>query len=101
MIPPANDTIFWRQYIDPRASAYQITSNYIDSCSQRQAPGFVCMSDCSTLARCVFRNNGWETIPLQLCDTQQGLFCNANEQACSRNPGPCNPGNGQGFNLIH
>lgn len=97
MIPPANNTSFWRQFLDPRASAYQITSSYIETCQGRQAPGFVCTADCSSLARCVFRNNVWETIPLQRCDAGQGLFCNANEQACSRNPGPCNPGNGGGW----
>ena len=48
--------------------------------------GFVCM-DCSILARCVFRNNGWDTVPLEVCDAGQNQFCNANEQRCSANPG--------------
>lgn len=52
--------------------------------------------DCSVLARCVFRNNGWDTIPLEVCDAGQGLYCHANEQRCSSNSGPCNPGAGQG-----
>lgn len=54
--------------------------------------------DCSVLARCVFRNNGWDTIALEFCDAGQGLYCNANEQKCSASPGPCNPGAGQGKN---
>lgn len=57
--------------------------------------GFICM-DCSVLARCVFRNNGWDTIPLEVCDAGQNLYCHANEQRCSSSPGPCNPGAGQG-----
>jgi len=86
----------WARYVDPKAA--QVTSYqtvFLDSCNQRQAPGFVCM-DCSVLARCVYRNNGWDTIPLEYCDAGQGLYCHANEQRCSANPGPCNPGAGQG-----
>jgi len=86
---------FWRRYVDPSAAVLSISTNYIDTCNARQAPGFVCM-DCSILARCVFRNNGWDTVPLEVCDAGQNLFCHANEQRCSSNPGPCNPGGGQG-----
>lgn len=52
--------------------------------------------DCNVLARCVFRNNGWDTVPLESCDAGQGLYCHANEQRCSASPGPCNPGSGAG-----
>lgn len=53
--------------------------------------------DCSILARCVFRNNGWDTVPLEYCDAGQGLFCNTNEQRCSSGPGPCNRDQGGGI----
>lgn len=72
---------------------WQIPSNFIE---KPRRLGFVCM-DCSILARCVFRNNAWEAIPLELCDAGQNLFCNANEQRCSSSPGACNPGLGGGM----
>lgn len=56
--------------------------------SQRHL-GLICM-DCSNLARCVYRNNGWDTIPLEFCDSGQNLFCHEQEQRCSTSPGPCN-----------
>lgn len=43
--------------------------------------------DCQVLGRCVFRNNQWDTIPVEACDAGQGLYCHANEQRCSPNPG--------------
>lgn len=61
--------------------------------------GFIC-SDCQTLARCIYRNGHWETIWLEACDAGQGLYCNANEQACSPNPGPCHPGTGGGGDAL-
>lgn len=70
---------------------WQFPPNFIKN--KFVALGFVCM-ECSILARCVFRNNGWEAIPLELCDAGQNLYCNANEQRCSASPGPCNPGQG-------
>lgn len=55
--------------------------------------GFIC-STCNVLSSCVFRNNGWDTIGLELCP--DGLFCNVNEGKCSSSPGPCNNPNTQG-----
>lgn len=86
-----NETTFWRQSIDSKAVSYQISTFSIDSCLQRKSPGFICISNCSTLAKCVFRNNEWRTIPVQVCD--QGSFCNEKEQTCSKTPGECEPNN--------
>jgi 7-cyano-7-deazaguanine synthase in queuosine biosynthesis len=106
---------FWNRYIDTQvAQVISVDPTSIETCNQRQAPGrlnhvifftlthnmyfsagFVCM-DCRVLARCVFRNNGWDTIPLEACDEGQNLYCNANEQRCSPNLGPCHPGGGGG-----
>lgn len=94
-----------------------VTTSEFDSCNERQTPGiyihykdntlnslnyfivclylkgFIC-STCNILSKCLFRNNGWDTIGLEVCP--DGLFCNVNEGKCSSSPGPCNNGNVRG-----
>jgi hypothetical protein len=81
------NSTFWRQFIDSKASSYEISSYSIDSCLQRKSSGFICISNCSTLAKCVYQNNEWNTIPMQVCS--QGSYCNEKEQTCSESPGEC------------
>jgi len=73
----------------PQLSVADITANRVasvskysmDSCADRQQPGFICMN-CEILATCLYRNNTWETIPLEVCDPDQGLYCNVRNHSC-------------------
>lgn len=59
-------------------------------CEQRPLNGFICIG-CDVLAVCIKRNDEWETIPVELCATNDGYQCNAIEGVCSNKTGPCNP----------
>lgn len=59
-----------------------------DSCADRQSPGYICPT-CNDLAICVKRNNAWETIHVEECDTANGFFCNAQQGSCSNQTGTC------------
>lgn len=61
-----------------------------ESCDVRQRTGSICMT-CEILATCVNRTSGWAAVPLEICDTAKGLFCNPTEGRCSTATGPCNP----------
>lgn len=65
-------------------------------CEDQPLNGFICIG-CDVLAVCIKRNDKWETIPVELCDTTDGYQCNAIEGACSNKTGPCNPINNGAF----
>ncbi|XP_049542588.1 uncharacterized protein LOC125955498, partial [Anopheles darlingi] len=67
-----------------------VTKFQISSCSDRQAPGFICY-DCYTAAVCVKVGNSWETVLVESCNTAEGLYCNEFEGGCSAAVGSCNP----------
>lgn len=65
-------------------------SNAAISCEERQSPGYICES-CDRLSICLKRSNGWETLLVEACDTDNGFYCNALEESCSNATGACNP----------
>uniref|UniRef100_A0A336MXQ5 CSON007908 protein n=1 Tax=Culicoides sonorensis TaxID=179676 RepID=A0A336MXQ5_CULSO len=65
-------------------------------CEDGPPNGFVCIG-CEALAVCIKRNDRWETIPVEVCDKNNGFVCNVIEGACSNKTGPCNPINNGTF----
>jgi hypothetical protein len=63
-----------------------------DTCEIRRRPGFICVNDCTTLARCVDTGDGWDTRLVKYCGNNNGLYCNEQLADCSSTPGTCNPG---------
>ncbi|XP_050093883.1 uncharacterized protein LOC126576620, partial [Anopheles aquasalis] len=67
-----------------------VTKFQTSSCSDRQAPGLIC-PNCNTAAVCVKVGSNWETVLVEACNSDEGLFCNEFEGGCSTSVGSCNP----------
>uniref|UniRef100_A0A034WC31 Chitin-binding type-2 domain-containing protein n=1 Tax=Bactrocera dorsalis TaxID=27457 RepID=A0A034WC31_BACDO len=71
-------------------TASQIQPRETNTCEGRQTTGNICES-CELLSTCVRNSSGWMTIPIEICDTAKGFYCNSRAGMCSNSTGPCHP----------
>ncbi|XP_014102993.2 uncharacterized protein [Bactrocera oleae] len=68
----------------------QIQPREANTCESRQTSGNICES-CELLSTCVRNSSGWMIIPIEICDTAKGYYCNSRHGMCSNSTGPCHP----------
>lgn len=68
----------------------QIQPRETNTCEGRQTTGNICES-CELLSICVRNSTGWMIIPIEICDTTKGYYCNSRLGMCSNSTGPCHP----------
>ncbi|CAD7003038.1 uncharacterized protein LOC101453369 [Ceratitis capitata] len=68
----------------------QIQPRETNTCEDRQTTGNICES-CELLSTCVRNSSGWMIIPIEICDTTKGFYCNSRLGMCSNATGPCHP----------
>lgn len=66
------------------------TSRQTNSCAERSISGLICQS-CELLATCIRIRGQWQTLPVEMCDSSMGFYCNLEKQGCSNETSPCHP----------
>lgn len=77
------------------ARLLSFTSRETNTCSDRSISGLICQS-CELVASCLIINGQWQTVPVELCDTNNGFYCNLARKGCSNETGPCLPSGFEG-----